>query len=122
LTHNPETGLPEKEQLLPVKEIIGDEAARTSSKDWQAEQIEDPENVPVLNALQLGDQIARLGNRRGLTQAQLAEKVGVQEATIVRLERGNRIPSLSLLRRIAAALEAQVEPRFLWDDAKRTKK
>jgi DNA-binding XRE family transcriptional regulator len=122
LTHNPETGQPEREPPLPAKEIVGDEAARTSFKDWQAKQKKDPEYVAALNELQPGYQVARLRIRRGLTQAQLAEMVDVQEATITRLESGSRIPSLSLLKRIAAALNARIELRFLSDDAKRTKK
>lgn len=42
LTHNPETGQPEKEPPLLVKEFVGDEAAMTSFKDWQAKQKKDP--------------------------------------------------------------------------------
>jgi DNA-binding XRE family transcriptional regulator len=122
LTHNPETGQPEKEPPLPVKEFVGDEAAKTSFKSWQAEQVKDPEYVAALNEMEPGYQIARLRIRRGLTQAQLAEMVDVQEATITRLESGSRIPSMSLLRRIAAALNAHIELRFLTDDTTRTKK
>jgi DNA-binding XRE family transcriptional regulator len=122
LTHNPETGQPEKDLLLPTREIVGNEAARAGLKDWQAEQIKDPEYVAALNEMEPGYQITRLRIRHGLTQARLAEMVSVQEATIARLESGSRIPSLSLLRRIAAALGTQIELRFLPDDAKRTKK
>jgi DNA-binding XRE family transcriptional regulator len=122
LTHNPETGQPEKEPPLHAKEIVGNEAARTNFKDWQAEQTKDPEFVTALNEMEHGYQIARLRIRHGRTQAQLAEMVGVQEATIARLESGSRIPSLAMLRRIAAALGTQIELRFLPDDAKRTKK
>lgn len=117
LTHNPETGQPEREPSLPAKEIIGDEVARTSFKDWQAKQKKDPEYVAALNELEPGYQITRLRIRHGLTQAQLAEMVGVQEATIARLESGRRITSLSLLRRIAAALNARIELRFLPENA-----
>ena len=108
LTHNPETGQPEKEPPLPAKEIVRDEVARTSFKDWQTEQIKDPEYVAALNQLEPGYQIARLRIRRGLTQAQLAEMVSVCEVTIARVESGSRIPSLSLLRRIAEALGSRI--------------
>jgi putative transcriptional regulator len=117
LTHNPETGLPEKEPPLPAKEIVGDEAASTSFKDWQAEQKKDPEYIAALNELELGYQTARLRIRHGLTQAQLAEMVDVQEATIARLESGSRIPSLTLLKQIAAALGTRIELRFLVENA-----
>lgn len=120
LTHNPETGQPEREPPFPAKEIVGDEAARTSLKDWQAELKKDPGFVAALNELEPGYQIAKLRIQHGMTQAQLAEMVGVQEATITRLESGSRIPSLSLLRRIAAALGTRIELRFIPEDAKRT--
>jgi len=45
---------------------------------------------------------------RKLTQAQLAAKVGVHEMTISKLERGDRQPSLALLRRLAKALKVKV--------------
>jgi DNA-binding XRE family transcriptional regulator len=117
LTHNPETGQPEKEPPLPVKEFVEDDTTITSFKDRQAKQKKDPEYVAALNELEPGYQVARLRIRRGLTQARLAELVGVQEATIARLESGGRIPSLSLLRRIAAALDARIELRLLPENA-----
>ncbi len=46
--------------------------------------------------------------RRKLTQVQLAEKVGVHEITISRLERGNRQPSMALLQRLAKVLRVKV--------------
>jgi transcriptional regulator with XRE-family HTH domain len=65
-----------------------------------------------------GYQIARLRIRRGLTQAQLAEMVGVREAAIAWLESGSSTPSLSLLRRIAEALDAKIEVRLIAKDVK----
>ena len=46
--------------------------------------------------------------RRELTQAQLAEKVGVHKMTISRLERGDRQPSMRMLQRLAKALGVPV--------------
>jgi len=51
--------------------------------------IKDPEFLAALNELEPGYQIARFHILRGLIQAQLAEMVGVQEATIARLESGS---------------------------------
>jgi transcriptional regulator with XRE-family HTH domain len=65
-----------------------------------------------------GYQIARLRIRRGLTQAQLAEIAGVREAAIAWLESGSSTPSLSLLRRIAEALDAKIEVRLIAKDVK----
>lgn len=57
-------------------------------------------------------EIARTVIRRrrelGLTQAQLAEKVGTKQASISRLENAVGHPSLSFLTRVAEALNARV--------------
>ena len=44
-------------------------------------------------------------HRRKLTQAALAQKVGVHKITISRLERGDRQPSMDLLQKLAKALK-----------------
>jgi len=46
--------------------------------------------------------------RRKLTQAALANKVGVHQVTIARLETGERRPSMDLLQRLAKALKVKV--------------
>ena len=92
--------------------------SKTSFKDWQAEQLKDPEFVEAANELEPGYQIARLRIQHGLTQAQLAEMVGTRQPSIARLENGNSIPSLSFLKRIADALDARIELRFVSQNAK----
>jgi len=56
----------------------------------------------------MGKMLRRARIWRKLTQAQLAAKVGVHEMTISKLERGDRQPSLALLRRLARALKVKV--------------
>jgi putative transcriptional regulator len=51
-----------------------------------------------------------------LTQAGLAERVGVARQTIVSLEGDRYEPSLGLGMRIARALNARVEEVFFLDD------
>jgi DNA-binding XRE family transcriptional regulator len=92
--------------------------SKTSFKDWQAEQLKDPEFVVAARELEPGYQIARLRIQRGLTQAQLAEMVGTRQPSIARLENGNSVPSLSFLRRIADALDARIEFRLIPEDVK----
>ncbi len=46
--------------------------------------------------------------RRGLTQAALAKKVGVHQVTIARLETGVRRPSMDLLQRLARILKVKL--------------
>lgn len=53
----------------------------------------------------LGDKIRSLRERRNLTQEQLAEIVGVHQSKISHCETGERGVSLSLLERLARALD-----------------
>jgi len=46
--------------------------------------------------------------RRKLTQQALADKVGIRQETIARLETGKRQPSMDLLYRLAKALKVKV--------------
>lgn len=50
--------------------------------------------------------------KKHLTQAQLAKKANTNQASISRLEWASSKPSLSLLRKIASALGAQLTIRF----------
>lgn len=50
------------------------------------------------------DELAALRKRRGLSQAKLAEMVGVEQPTIQRWEKGKRDPDLDNLRNLADAL------------------
>ena len=54
--------------------------------------------------------------RDGLTQADLAKKVGVRRETISFVENGEYNPSLLLAVRIARVFGEQVEEVFLYDD------
>jgi putative transcriptional regulator len=50
--------------------------------------------------------------KKGLTQKQLADIVGVRRETIIYLEGGRYNPSLALAYRIAKALDASIEELF----------
>lgn len=52
---------------------------------------------------------------KGLTQEQLAEKVGVRRETIMRLEAGKYNPSLKLAIDISRVVETPIEELFLFD-------
>jgi len=47
------------------------------------------------------DMLARLRRERGMTQAELAARLGVSKSSISMYERGNREPELDLLERMA---------------------
>ena len=49
----------------------------------------------------------------GLTQSQLSERTGISQADISRLEKGTRNPSLSLLKRLAEAMNSTLRIEFV---------
>ncbi|MCZ3365683.1 MULTISPECIES: helix-turn-helix transcriptional regulator [Methanobacterium] len=51
-----------------------------------------------------------------LTQAELAEKVGVRRETIVFLEKGKYNPSLKLAHDIAVILETSIDELFIFEE------
>jgi len=52
----------------------------------------------------------------GITQEELAKKVGVARQTILFLEKGKYNPSLRLAYQISRELNAKIEELFLFDD------
>jgi len=56
--------------------------------------------------------------RRGLTQQQLADAVGVRRETIVHIEKGTYNPTLRLAHAIACALGEPMDDIFIFDDEK----
>ncbi len=57
-----------------------------------------------------------------LTQAELAEKVGVRRETIIYLEKGKYNPSLRLAHDISLVLNAKIDELFIFDDEKEENK
>lgn len=66
----------------------------------------------------LGTRVYELRKRGNLTQAQFAEKVGVSNDTISRIERGIRSPSFDVLERIAKGLNVEVRELFNFSNRK----
>ena len=81
------------------------------------ELMQDPEFKKEYESLQPEMDITRAilnaRNQAGLTQIQLSEKSGISQADISRLERGTRNPSLSLLKRLAEAMDATLRIEFV---------
>jgi DNA-binding XRE family transcriptional regulator len=69
--------------------------------------------VPMWRVMQLrriGAELRKERERRGLTQAQLAATIGMDEPAISRIEKGlNLNPTLTTLHRIAAGLGKKIE-------------
>lgn len=55
-----------------------------------------------------GDRIKALREKRGWTQQQLADRIGVARVTVARVERALARPSLDLLERLARALRVKL--------------
>jgi putative transcriptional regulator len=59
-----------------------------------------------------GHPVAAARKRKGLTQQQLADALGVNRVSIARIEAGTQSPSMSLALRIARELHASVDVLF----------
>ena len=88
----------------------------TNFKDFLAEQLEDPEVKAEYEALEPEFSImqAMIDARKssGLTQKQLAERTGIAQSDISKLEGGNANPSLRTLQRLAAGMGMRIKIEF----------
>jgi putative transcriptional regulator len=67
-------------------------------------------------AAELSNRLRDLRTERGLTQAALAERVGVSRKTVNTVENGVFIPSALLALKLARALDCAVEAIFSLED------
>lgn len=67
----------------------------------------------------VGNNVKRLRLAAGITQAELADLVGVDRSYISGLEQGNRNPTVVSLWHVARALETPI--RSLFDEAKKAR-
>ncbi len=59
--------------------------------------------------MNVGKNIRDLRERRGITQVQLAERVGITQAMLCQIERGTKNPSLQVGAEIAKNLSCKIE-------------
>ncbi|NBH02538.1 helix-turn-helix transcriptional regulator [Amycolatopsis sp. SID8362] len=59
-------------------------------------------------AFELGAEVRTLREERGWTQTELAERAGMTQSAMARLEAGGTIPTLPFLERVAAALQMRL--------------
>lgn len=80
------------------------------------EQLKDPDFRAEYDALEPEFAImqAMMDSRKasGMTQKQLAEKTGINQADISKLERGNANPSLRTLQRLASGMGMRLKLSF----------
>lgn len=83
-----------------------------SWEEIKAERGEIPEQTPEYwaerSALAVGRMLRRLRSESGLTQTELADKLGVRQPNIARIEAGISVPTLETAHRIAEALNHRV--------------
>lgn len=89
---------------------------KTSLDDIIKEQMNDPEFAEAWAETELEDQIKRnLIQARieaGLTQKELAEKSGIRQSNISRIENGTAIPTLQTLNAIAKGTGKKLKISF----------
>lgn len=81
-------------------------------KDFKAKLLKDKTIKKAYNDLgpefALVEMIIRERLKQGLTQKQLARKIGTKQPVISRLERGSYNPTIKFLHRVANALDAEL--------------
>jgi|ERR1700688_9699 len=87
-----------------------------SVEEWHRTQLRDPAYRRASEKYAVAEQCARLllihRALLGLTQKQLAKRLRMTESMISRLERGDHIPSVETVCRVAKALGKRVVVRF----------
>ena len=69
-----------------------------------AQQMKDPEFAAAYDELEAQYAFARQVIAAGITQAELAQRVGTSQANISKLEHGTLNPSFDMARRVAVGL------------------
>lgn len=84
-------------------------------KDWKTlkqELLQDPAVAIEYEKLKpkyaLISQLIELRNKRGLTQAQLAKKIGTKQSAIARIEAGNANVTIAFLEKLTQALDSRL--------------
>lgn len=84
---------------------------------WKKEALKDPAFKAEYDKLQpefaVIRAIIRARVENGVTQKDLAEKVGTKQSVISRLESGKANPSVGFLKKLAQALNSHLEIRFV---------
>jgi transcriptional regulator with XRE-family HTH domain len=77
-------------------------------KDVKEAAMKNPDLRRAYEELEPAYQLIRLRIMRGLTQQEMAERVGTTQSSIARLEGGKVKRSLSFIERVVAALDGRV--------------
>ncbi len=72
-------------------------------KEWDENELE----------YQLMMMILKARNEQNLTQSELAERTGIRQSNISRIEKGQALPSISTLCKIARGLGKRLQIKFV---------
>ena len=82
-------------------------------KKWQTH----PEFRKEYDALEpefaVARQLITARNRAGLSQAEVARRMGTTQSSVARLESGQRLPAMSSIRKYASAIGHRMEVRLV---------
>lgn len=89
---------------------------RTSWQERRAARMATPEaqigHKSAEIAFQIGSAVRAMREDRGWSQAELARKAGMTQSAIARLEAAGTMPTLPVVERVCAALDADVDVRI----------
>jgi ribosome-binding protein aMBF1 (putative translation factor) len=91
--------------VSPLGQDAKQAAARRRASDTKYAELEKKHEV----ALAIADLVILHRTRTGLTQQDLASRMGTSVSAISRLESGFHVPSIATLRKLAAALGGRVK-------------
>ena len=90
---------------------------RRAWSDVRADRLSEPEARQAywaaMRGFHIGEEVRCLRTERGLSQRELAQRMGVAQSVVARLEGGGVEPRLSTLDRVAQALDVELEVHFL---------
>lgn len=80
---------------------------RLQDDDFKREYMAIQPEMEIIRAM------IELRKERNITQQELAERTGINQADISRLENGSRNPSLNMLKKLAAGMGMQLRIEFV---------
>jgi ribosome-binding protein aMBF1 (putative translation factor) len=96
-----------------IKIIPAEKFEPVSFDESLKEALKDPEFRKAYDALDVEfsiiEQVIRKRLEKGLSQKQLAEKIGTKQSAIARLEGGNTNPTVNFLEKVSKALGSKLQ-------------
>ena len=84
---------------------------------YLGEQLNDPEFKKEWDSSEMEYQlmmmVLKARNEQNLTQSELAERTGIRQSNISRIEKGQALPSILTLSKIAHALGKELQIKFV---------